>query len=115
MLPTKRRLKSKNEFNELFRRGKTLSNDVFVLKFKGFGKEDSRVGFSVGVKFSKKTVRRNKVKRWMREAVRPMMGEIRPGCQIIFLVNSNFPYEQLNFVLVKEKIRDLLGKAKLFA
>jgi ribonuclease P protein component len=113
MLPIKHRLKSKKDFNELFRRGKALSNDVFLMKYEKRADEGLKIGFSVGVKFSKKTVKRNKAKRWMREAVRAMTGEIRPGFQIIFLTNSKFPFEQLNFVLAKEKIRDLLGKAKL--
>jgi ribonuclease P protein component len=113
MLPIKQRLKSKKDFNNLFRSGKTLSNDVFLMKYAQGAEACSQIGFSVGVKFSKKTVERNKVKRWMREAVRTMMEDVRPGFQIIFLTNSKFPYKQMSFSLTKGKLRDLLGKAKL--
>lgn len=114
MLPAKHRLKSKKEFNEVFRRGKTISNDVFLLKCRAGEPEELKIGFSVGVKFSKKVPERNKAKRWMREAVRPMVGKIKPGHQIIFLINSKFPYKQINHALIGEKMEDLLGKAKLF-
>ena len=34
----------------------------------------------------------------MREAVRPILGKIKPGRKIIFLINSKFPYKQMNYV-----------------
>lgn len=113
MLPAKYRLKSKKEFDEVFRRGKTVSNGVVIAKYQEDGSGSLRIGFSVGVKFSKKAVRRNRAKRWLREAVRPAIGKMRPGRKIIFLINSKFPYEQINLSLVKKGIEDLLGKSKL--
>jgi len=49
----------------------------------------------------------------MREATREMIGNIQPGWQIIFLINSKFPYEQMSYALIQERLKDLLGKAKL--
>ena len=60
------------------------------------------------------TKKRNKVKRWMREAVRPLIKDIKTGRQIIFLINSKFPYEQISHSLIRKKTEDLLRKAKLF-
>jgi len=114
MLPTRFRLKDRKEFNEIFRRGETTSNEVLMLKHKNLGREELKIGFSVGLKFSKKSSERNRIKRWMREAVRPVIGRIKPGQRIIFLVNSKFPYKQMSHSLIQEKIGDLLGKAKLF-
>lgn len=113
MLPTRFRLKDKKEFNEVFRRGKTTSNEVLTMKHKKISREELKVGFSVGLKFSKKSSERNKIKRWMREAVRPVISRIKPGQRIIFLVNSKFPYKQMSYSLIQEKIGDLLRKAKL--
>jgi len=91
-----------------------VSNEVLVMKYEEAKGEDLKIGFSVGLKFSKKASRRNKVKRWLREAARSTIGKIRAGRKIIFLANSKFPYEQMNYSLVKEKIENLLRKAKLF-
>ncbi len=114
MLPAKYRLKSRKKFHELFLKGKTVSNNVVLMKCAKSGTGDLKIGFSVGLKFSKKAFRRNRVKRWMREAVRPMLKEIElADCDIIFLINPKFPYEQMNYGLIREKIRDLLGRAKL--
>lgn len=113
MLPAKNRLKSKKEFDEVFRRGKTVSNDAFLLKYHVDGSKELKIGFSVGIKFSKKASERNRAKRWMREAVRPIAEKIKPGHQIIFLINSKFPRGQMDFALAKEKIEDLLGETKL--
>ncbi len=114
MLSAKHRLKSKKEFNDIFHRGKMVSNDVLLMKYKDSETKELKIGFSAGVKFSKKSSRRNKVKRWMREATREMIGDIQLGWQIVFLINSKFPYEQMSYALIQTKIRDLLGKAKLF-
>lgn len=114
MLPAQYRLKERKEFNEIFRRGKTISSDVLLMKWKDSETEELKIGFSAGTKFSRKSSRRNKVKRWMRETIRSVTGEIRPGHQIIFLINSKFPYEQMSYALIEKEIKDLLGKAKLF-
>lgn len=113
MLPAKNRLKSKKEFSEIFRLGKTISSGAFLLKSRVGKSEELKIGFSVGVKFSKKAPERNRAKRWMREAVRPMLEKIKSGHQIIFLINSKFPHEQIDFAFVKRGLEDLLKKAKL--
>lgn len=72
-------------------------------------------GFSVGLKFSKKATERNKVKRWMREAVRKKLENIRPGYEIILLINSKFPYKKISFSLMQEKAENLLKQAKIIS
>lgn len=113
MLPAQYRLKSKKRFNEIFRRGRTAANDVLMVKYAASEKGDLRIGFSIGMKFSKKASRRNKAKRWLREAVREIIEQIGPGRDIIFLINPKFPYEQINYDLIRERVGDLLGRAKL--
>jgi ribonuclease P protein component len=113
MLPIQFRLKNKRGFSEVFRRGQTISNEVLIIKCEKIENGGLKVGFSAGMKFSKKSSERNKVKRWMREAVRPLLGKIKTGYQVIFLINSKFPYKQINHSLIKEKTEDLLTRAKL--
>lgn len=113
MLPAKYRLKNKEAFNAVFQKGKTVSNEVLIMKFRPGSDKETKIGFSAGLKFSKKSSRRNKVKRWMREAVRPLSKRIKPGVQIVFLVNSKCLFEHLSLELIREKTESLLFKAKL--
>ena len=113
MLPAQFRLKNKKNFNEIFRQGKVVSNEILVMKYKKAENGELKIGFSASLKLSKKLSKRNKVKRWMREAARPLLGKIKTGYQIIFVINSKFPYEQINYVLIREKTEDLLMRAKL--
>jgi len=113
MLPIQFRLKSRKDFNDIFRRGKTVSNEVLVMKYEEAEGENLKIGFSVGLKFSKKASRRNKVKRWLREAARAIVKDIKPGHQIVFVINSKFPYEQMDYSLIRGKTENLLRKEKL--
>ncbi len=114
MLPAKHRLKSRKVFSGLFQTGKGYSNEMFFLRLaKGDAKEPSQFGFAASLKFSKKAAERNRVKRWMREAVRAKISEIKPGYSVVFLINSKFPKENLDFENVSKEINNLLKKAKI--
>lgn len=75
--------------------------------------EPTRFGFAASLKYSKKAVERNKAKRWMREAVRAKIAEVKPGWQVVFFVSPKFPKRELNLQLVQEKTENLLKKAKI--
>jgi len=113
MLPVKYRLKNKETFNTVFQKGKTVSDEVLIMKFRSGPEGEVRIGFSAGLKFSKKSSQRNKVRRWMREAARPLLGKIKPGFQMVFLINSKCDFRRLTLDLIREKTENLLIKAKL--
>lgn len=113
MLPVKYRLKNKETFSIVFQKGKTVSNEVLVMKFRSGSSGEPKIGFSVGLKFSKKSSERNKIKRWMREATRLFLKQIRPGFQLVFLVNSKSDIKRLTYGIIREKTENLLIKAKL--
>jgi len=113
MLPAKYRLKDNKEFNSVFRSGKTISSEVLVMKLQPDLEGKTKVGFSVGLKFSKKAFQRNRIKRWMREAMRENIEKIKPGSQILFLINSKYSYNQLSCSLICSETEKLLKKAKI--
>lgn len=115
MLPASHRLKSRKDFNDLFQNGSTFSNDVLMIKVdEGKKYLPSLFGFGVGLKFSKKAVERNKIKRWMREAVRKKIDEIQSGKKVAFFLNPRFPKKKLTFDLIEMKTENLLKKAKIY-
>ena len=75
--------------------------------------QPSRFGFAASLKFSKKAAERNKVKRWMREAVRAKLEDIQPGKEVIFLISPKAPKSELNLRLIQENIEKLLESAKI--
>jgi ribonuclease P protein component len=113
MLPAKYRLNDKKIFNSVFRSGKTVSSKLLILRFRKDLGSKKKVGFSVGLKFSKKAFQRNRVKRWMREAARSQIESMEPGSQIIFLINPKYPYEQVSCDLIFRESEKLLKEAKI--
>lgn len=114
MLPAAHRLKGKKIFNDLFRFGKTFSNDALMMKIAaGEAGESTKFAFAASLKYSKKAVERNRVKRWMREAVRARIAEIQPGWNVVFFINPKVPKEKLSFKTIQENVEDLLKKAKI--
>ena len=79
----------------------------------GEASQPTKFGFAASLKFSKKAVERNKVKRWMREAVRARIEDIQPGREVVFLINPKFPKSKLNLQLIQESIEKLLESAKI--
>lgn len=73
----------------------------------------TKFGFAASLKFSKKATERNKVKRWMREAVRAKLEEINPGSRVIFFINPNFSKKELNFQLIRKKAENILKQSKI--
>jgi ribonuclease P protein component len=114
MLPLKYRLKNKETFSAVFQKGKTVSNEVLILRFAPSSNKETKIGFSVGLKFSKKSSQRNKIKRWMRAATKLFVEKIKPGFYIVILINSKCDFGRLTHSLIREKTENLLIKAGLF-
>ena len=75
--------------------------------------QPTKFGFAASLKFSKKAVERNRVKRWMREAVRARIEDIQPGKEVVFLINPKVPKEKWSLELIRENIEKLLKQAKM--
>lgn len=115
MLPATHRLKGKKIFNDLFRFGKTFSNDLLMMKA-AVGEKDAptKFGFAASLKYSKKAVERNKAKRRMREAVRSIIAGVKPGWHVVFFISPKFTQKKITPQLVRENIENLLKKAKIY-
>ncbi len=92
----------------VYQQGKTWVNSLVVMKALPNGLSSSRYGFSVTKKVGK-AVRRNRLKRLLREIMR--LQPLKPGWDIVFLVRSvavNADYHQL-----EEAVTRLLTQAQL--
>ena len=109
MLQAKNRLKKRKEFAYIYRKGERFNtNNLTLLKI--YSKyPTARIGFSVSNKIGKAVVR-NKIKRQLREIVRPLVPAIK-NCNLIFvakptITNTTFSelQKEVNQILIKGKI-----------
>ncbi len=96
MLALENRLVAGRDFNAVYKCGRFFSFENIVLKVAKNGLETTRVGFSVGLKFSPRAVERNQVKRWLREIVKKHLGEMKKGFDVIVMPKkeATFPVRQ---------------------
>lgn len=108
MLPKENRLTKKKDFERVFRRGKGLKEKFLIIKVLGNNLKVSRFGFIVSKKISKKAVLRNKIKRRLRESVRPKLNQIRQGIDVAVIACPEIG--EKNFREIEEITSKLLEK-----
>lgn len=111
MLPPNNRLKKKKDFEKVFKQGKGLKKDFLFFKWTDNNLEQSRFGFVVGKKFSKKAVLRNKIKRRIKKIVGNKVAQIKKGIDGVFVVNPGLKTD--SFQKIEQIVNEILNKAKL--
>ena len=104
MLKGKFRLKKRKDFENTYKKGKTISNNFFLIKITYNNLEFNRIGFVVSKKTANKIVTRNKIKRKIREIIRLMQDELKNGYDVIVIAKSgclNQKYKDLKINLEK--------------
>lgn len=105
------RLMKKEDFNKVYRYGKSIANRQFVLYFLPKAQqEDFRLGISVSKKVGNAVVR-NRLRRLVKEVVRLQRTKILSEYDFILIVRK--PAVGLEFSAVEQSIRHLLKKAIL--
>ncbi len=78
------------EFEKVYSRGKRLHGNGYTLICLDNGSVDSRLGISVHRKI-RGAVKRNRIKRIIRESFRLQRQQYPQGCDIVFAVRPDFP------------------------
>lgn len=113
MLPKQYRLKKRSAFAATYRTGKSLHKNGVSL-FIGKEKDSqlpSKVGFVVSKKIHKRAVKRNKIKRLMRESYRLLIKKNKVKnkyMSLIFVASSKLLNK--DFTYIDAAIQDLVGK-----
>jgi ribonuclease P protein component len=121
MLPRKYKLKKKNDFKKVFKQGKYYQEDFIKIRVLKNDLKINRFGFIVGLKISKKSVQRNKIKRRLEEVIRLKLDQIsvkdgqvsslKPGFDIVILVNQEIT--EKGYQEIEKTLINLFKKAKL--
>lgn len=103
-------LKRNKNFRYVYRRGKSVSSRMLVMIYNKSKTGMVKVGFSVSKKIGN-SVQRNRIKRRLREAFRPLIPEITPGYDIIFIARE--AVTEAEFASIGRSMYGMLRKASL--
>lgn len=112
MLPRKNRLLETKDFEMINRTGSFFSFGEVFLKVRRNNSKETRVGFSIGIKFSPKAAERNRVKRQLREIFRKNIEKLKKGNDMMVSLRKSNQKEFSQDILERDTL-EALKKAKL--
>ncbi len=107
--PRNARLRRNADFQRVYREGSRERGRLITLVAAPNGTDESRLGVSVGRRFAKRAVDRNRAKRLMREAFRIERPTLPRGWDLV-LIPAN-PQVQLTLEALRRELVLLTGKA----
>jgi len=110
MLKKTNRLLKNTDFARIMRRGRAIASGDFLLKYVKTDGSQSRFGFMISAKVSKKATERNILKRRMREIIRGGSEIIGGGYDLVFIARKSAL--DLTFLELKSETIRLLGKIR---
>lgn len=112
MLARKLRLRKRQDFDSVYKKGKSYSCKYLKLYILNTDLPLQRFGFSISKKVSKKAFERNKLKRQLSFVLREELNNLKTGTDIIFVVRNIIL--DLSYNDIKYNVRELLKKANLY-
>ena len=103
------KLKKNYEFNNTFKRGKYFSGNILECFYIKNNKNINYFGIAISSKICN-AVKRNRIKRLIREAYRNIENSINLGNTFVFLLKKNVKVEYCNYYNVKEDMIKILKK-----
>jgi len=114
MLPFKNRLTRKKDHERVQKLGSFVSLNNIAIKAAANELKETRVGIVVGLKYSKKAVERNQVKRIIRDIVQPELKNMKKGVDIVIMARKR-EEEKTKSINFKKNILEALDKGQLLA
>ena len=106
-------LKKNYEFKKVLSKGKYYSGQNIDAFIKDNNKNYNFLGLAISVKTAK-AVKRNKIKRLIKENYRLQEEKIKTGYNIIFLWNKKKEPQYATFLNMKKDIEEIFKKANIF-
>ncbi len=124
MLPQNFRLKHKRDFDTLFTEGRFVAGRFMDLKFwriepnkyprRAYASTDLKIGFVVGLKVSKSAVKRNRIKRQMREVIRIILKDNKLKAGYIMAFVAKPAALEAVYSEIEADMSQIISRARLF-
>ncbi|MCK5490255.1 MAG: ribonuclease P protein component [Candidatus Pacebacteria bacterium] len=111
MLKKQFRIRKQKDFENVFSKGRYISEKFLTLKIVSNKLAFSRFGFIISNKVSKKAVERNRAKRLLRESIRLFQDSIKSQIDFVFIPKKEIIGK--DFVEVNECVEKLLKRSGL--
>ncbi len=105
------RLRKRRDFEYTYRKGRSIANAFLVLVYRRSKFSITRAGFTVSRKYGN-AVKRNKIRRQLKEIYRKRIPYLKPGFDLIFIVRKNA--YQIEFEKLENAVDNLLRRARIF-
>ena len=102
-------LRRRADFEQVFSSGKFVSGRAVALRLLARGEGPARLGFAVGKRLDKRAVIRNRARRRLREALRPIA--LREGYDVVVLARRSSLTDA--FGALEDDVRDVFRRAGL--
>lgn len=111
MLPPANRLRKEKEVERVFKTGKSVFDPVCGFKFLPNHLFVSRFAVLVGIKVFKSAVKRNRLRRQIREVIYLNLKKIKPGFDFVFIVRPDA--KDSEYQVLEKVVLDGLKRAGL--
>ena len=105
-------LKKNYQFKDVLSKGKFFSGKQIIVYIKKNNKNINRIGLAISVKIAK-AVKRNKIKRIIKENYKEMEKNLKNGYDIVFLWKKKINPKEVNFYKVKNDFINIFDKANI--
>lgn len=107
----RQRVKKNDDFQKVFKKGKSFANRQFVIYFlEKEGQTEFRVGLSVSKKLGN-AVTRNQIKRYIRQSIHELKDEVKQNMDYVIIARQ--PAATMDFHEVKQSLQHVLRIAKV--
>ena len=97
-------LKKNYEFQKVLKKGKWYKGNLINVHINKNNLDINYIGIAVGKKVSKSSVKRNRIRRLIREAYRLTEERLTRGINIVIVWKTSCPFEMANFYAIKEDL-----------
>lgn len=105
-------LKKNYQFKDVLSKGKFFSGKQIIVYIKKNNKNINRIGLAISVKIAK-AVKRNKIKRIIKENYKEIEKNLKNGYDIVFLWKKKISPKEVNFYKVKNDFINIFDKANI--
>ncbi len=102
-------LKKNYEFKNVLNKGKFYRGNYITIYITKNNKEKNVIGIAVSKKIGN-AVRRNRVKRVIRESYRLQKSNLKQGYNIVFLLNRKSKEEDIKYIQISEDMKNIFEK-----